>query len=190
VPEYRFTHQPPCHGFERHSKINQFGPLAFYYACLYSQKGDAWNGVLASRFFRQASLPAKALEVTELVVEGHIEPKCCAAAWTTRGGAYADLVQIDKAEQCAKTALRIGSTETFHPHNLLGRIYLMKCDVVASARHFERARDLGASDESIEIAIRREMRFFGPLTQDLIKQCLLQLDADQYTWVLRRMKEA
>lgn len=130
-------------------------PATYHEMCFKKEIGcdDQWHEVLASSYWRKAGQPDKALKITDGVryPDGR---KRTSAVLTTRGAAFADKDKLEEAERCAREAIE-WHRGSWHPYNLLGRIYFMKGQDEEGIEYFRKALELGAPSQEIEMTAKR-----------------------------------
>jgi Flp pilus assembly protein TadD len=75
------------------------------------------------------------------------------ALLTTRGGAFRDLGDLDKAKNCAFSAIKLRD-KSQHPFNLLGAIFYQEGNPGDGNKYFNEAEKRGASRGTIDRQIR------------------------------------
>ncbi|GEM_PF-1742982 len=110
-----------------------------------AKHGARWPAATVGAYWRTCGYPDRNLMVTAAVEQSAARVASESAVWTTRGAAYADLEQMGDAERCAANAIEC-RRESFHPHNLLGRIHRYLGDDEQADRDFVEAKRLGASE--------------------------------------------
>lgn len=118
-----------------------FSTLAMYNELLYQATRQTTYAIQASKFWRKADNPVKAIEITENVVDR--EPPSMAALLTTRGGAFRDLKHLNEAKKCAQQAIEL-APENYFAYNLLAAIYHDAGRVAEAENYFKKAQELGA----------------------------------------------
>ncbi|HBK21982.1 MAG TPA: hypothetical protein DDZ60_05600, partial [Planktothrix sp. UBA10369] len=89
---------------------------ATFYEQEYQQTGNQWKLPNASSHWRKAKKPQRALKLTENINFNAIkENKLKSALLTTRGGAFRDIDQLDKAETSARKAIEY-QPNSHHPY--------------------------------------------------------------------------
>lgn len=152
----------------------------------YKKYGDAWYKASASACWRDRDNPKRdpqrALKSTEGVKSD--DPKCMAAIFTTRGAAYADLGELAEAERCAREAIEY--SDSYHPYNLLGRIYCKMDLHEQGAEYFEEARKRNAPAKEQKDFIKstfQELDEEGKKeTRAEVARWLLEKDPKRYAW--------
>lgn len=128
------------------------------------RKKQRWGLATIGAFWRDAGMPERTIEVTADVMR--LESS---AIWTNRGGAFADLEKMQEAEGCARNAIACERKkrqdcalegeepppESYHPYNLLGRIYSFLERPSDSEAAFAKARQLGAPEAQMLSAEKR-----------------------------------
>lgn len=154
----------------------------YYYQCSKATAG-AWNLAKASKYYRRAGKPDKAVEITEGFSERtFIDFVADGAVYTTRGAAFRDLFKFPEAENCASEAVKLNPNSP-HPHLLLGAIYYQCGDLERGDKHFEQAASLDANRESQEYEIRRVLQASDAGARNNIIEHLLRKDFEKYAWV-------
>ena len=109
----------------RHGKIAtaSYRLEAIFYEKEYQRTGNRWNLASASSNWRKANQPKNALQITEDIDWHKIkEFDLKSALWVTRGAAFRDLDQLDKAEHCAAEGMEC-QPENYQPYTLRGAIH-------------------------------------------------------------------
>ncbi len=164
---------------EEHS-INNV--LATYHYRCYRIEHDPWELIKACRYLRKSDLPEKCIEVSgQLILNGSSEPRVLAAAHTTRGGAYRDLGDFEKAIASAHQAVDL-SPNSFHPYNLLGAIHYEQGNPAEGDNYFKKASELGAHPKAQEAEIRTVLNNSAIDTRRVIADYLLLKDPVKYDW--------
>jgi hypothetical protein len=173
----------------RHGKIAiaHYRLEAKFYEQEYQQTGNKWNLPSASSNWRKANEPENALKVIERVNLNKIqESDLKSALWVTRGAAFRDLDQLDKAENCATQAMEC-QPDSHQPYTLMGAICYDRREYADGDHWFEMAAERGADDADDEI--ERIVR----MTKDKNKrrevaEYLLSKDPDRYAWANSYLK--
>jgi len=164
---------------EEHSMNNI---LATYHYRRYRTDNDPWELMKACRHLRKSGLPEKCIEVSgQLIQNGPSEPRVLAAAHTTRGGAYRDLGDLEKAMTSANQAVSL-SPNSFHPYNLLGALHYEKGDPAEGDKYFEKAVQLGAQPKSQDAEILAALNNSAIDIKKVIADYLLRKDPVKYAW--------
>lgn len=178
-----------------HNKIDEL--LAKYLYSLNLKFGHStddaiWNLSRASKFFRRAGLPEKAIKITDDFSDRIItntdtlirNPSASGAVYTSRGGAFRDMHNFGKAKECAREAIRV-SPNSFYPYSLLGGISYDEGMPEDAERYFQKAVELGAKqddqDREIRGVLKNEATDFK--TRKTIIEYLLNKDPKKYDWV-------
>ncbi|AFY42764.1 lipopolysaccharide assembly protein LapB [Nostoc sp. PCC 7107] len=150
--------------------------------------GNNWNIPNASSYWRKANEPEQALRVTDLDLNKVKENKLKSAILVTRGGAFRDMNNLDKAEKCAKKAIDFHS-DSYQPYTLLGAIYFSCGDRDKSNYYFEEAIKRGAKPEDIDDEIKRVFRNTKNEEQrHEAATYLLKKDLRRYAWAKSYLK--
>lgn len=156
--------------------------LATYHYRRYRIDNDPWELVKACRHLRKSGLPEKCIEVSgQFLQSGATESRVLAAAHTTRGGAYRDLGDLEKAMTSANQAVGL-SSNSFHPYNLLGAVHYEQGNPAEGDRNFEKAVKLGAHPKTQDAEIRTALKNSAIETKRVIADYLLRKDPAKYAW--------
>lgn len=155
--------------------------LAIIFKEKYTRNNEEWDLIKASKYFRMAGYPQKALDITENFISEDKQIK--SAYWTTRGGAYRDLLKYDLARKCANKAILINPT-SYYPYNLIGAIEFSEKNFASSMKNFKRAAMLGAKTIGLsKEEIIETMETLSDLQKNYIKSQLLEINYSKYKWV-------
>jgi tetratricopeptide (TPR) repeat protein len=154
----------------------------------YDRLRDPWALIKASRYWRRAREPKKALEVTDRLLEGRLAPGPNSAALTTRGGALRDLGDLDAAERCARGAVDHGP-DKHYPYNLLGAIYWQRGEAEEGDGWFALAAGRGATAQDQEREKMRALEEAGPQQKRAVAEYLLGKDQIKYGWAKRYLQD-
>lgn len=162
---------------------------AQFYEVDYQKTGNKWNLPNISSHWRKANQPKTALQATENIDLDKIkEDKLKSAILTTRGGAFRDISQLDKAEKCARQAIKF-QPSSHHPYTLMGAICFDRYDRYEGERWFEEAIKRGASPESIDSEIKKSIaRMKDKYKRDQMIRDLLDKDWIRYSWVQQYLR--
>lgn len=109
---------------KRLKQLKQFTLLAHYFHDRFKMTNNPWDAVSACSNWRKATprRPDLTLELSSVVLDGPWgrDSQLISAAWTTKGGAFRDMRDMNHARRCANRALELYESE--HPYNLLGAI--------------------------------------------------------------------
>jgi hypothetical protein len=152
----------------------------------YKKYCDPWYAAEASACWRKKSKPKQALKSTEGVKSAY--PGRMAAILTTRGAAFADLEKLPEAEDCAREAIEY-QPESYHPYNLLGRIYCKKGLPEQGAEYFNEAKKRGAPAKEQEEFIKGTFQEVDEGTRAEVARWLLKKDPKRYAWAKRYLDE-
>ncbi|NEQ70241.1 MAG: hypothetical protein F6K21_33070 [Symploca sp. SIO2D2] len=173
----------------RHGKIAiaYYRLEAIFYEKEYRRTGNRWNLPSASSNWRKASEPDKALKVTENVNWKKIkESDLSSALLVTRGAAFRDLAQLDKAENCAAQAVEC-QPNNHQPYTLMGAIYYDQGKYSEGDDWFEMAGERGADDTDDEIERIVKMTKDKEKRRE-VAQYLLNKDPNRYGWANSYLK--
>lgn len=173
----------------RHGKIAiaYYRLEAIFYENEYQRTGNKWNLPSASSNWRKADEPEKALKVTESVNWNRVQdPDLKSALWVTRGAAFRDLTQLNKAERCAVQAMEC-QPQSHQPYTLMGAICYDQCEYAEGDRWFEMAAERGADDMDDEIERIVRMTKDKDKRIDVAKY-LLSKDSKRYAWAKSYLK--
>ncbi len=128
---------------------------ATFYEREYKRTGNKWNLPSASSHWRSAQKPEHALTLTDNLDFDKIkENKLKSALLTTRGGAFRDMGELGKAEQCARQAMKY-QPNSHHPYTLMGAICYDRSDFSEGDNWFKEAIKRGASPRDVDAEIKR-----------------------------------
>jgi len=161
-------------------KGRQYGPLASHCEHRFAVNKLPWDAINGCSFWRKSNPPQpyRGLHLVDRITS--LSETGIAAAWTTRGGAMKDLNDLDGAERSGLRAIEL--EETYHPHNLLGSVYIRKNDPDAGARHYLIASNLGAPDRELATEVEYEMHRADPTTRKRVAEYFLSIDSQKYSW--------
>ncbi|WP_041229871.1 hypothetical protein [Rippkaea orientalis] len=156
---------------------------AQFYEANYKETGNKWNIPNISSHWRKADEPKKALQSTDNVALDKIkENKLKSAILTTRGGAFRDISDLDKAEECAMKAIAF-QPSSHHPYTLMGAICYDRYQHYEGEQWFAKAIARGASPESIDEEIKKSIaRMEDKVKRDQLIKKLLEKDPKRYSW--------
>jgi hypothetical protein len=159
---------------------------AEFYEKEYKDSNNKWFLPNISSHWRKAEQPEKALKSTNIDIEkiGN-DNKLKSAILTSRGGAFRDIQDLNNAEQCARSAMKL-QPSSYHPYTLMGAICYDRYDSREGDKWFEEARKIGAPLESIDAEIKQAIhRMTDKNKRDKIIQSLLNRDPLRYDWANR-----
>ncbi|MDD4238043.1 MAG: hypothetical protein PHT62_05755 [Desulfotomaculaceae bacterium] len=160
-------------------RMESYNVLALYYESRYRMTGNVLDAVMASKFWRRAKLPEKALKMTEGLRPTNNDE--ISKIYTTRGGAYRDLKRLTEAEACAHNAIKY-RPGSYYPYNLLGAIYYQKNMCSEGDKYFAKAIELGSGYTQTDNNIRNAIKNAEYDNQEQIAQYLLNKDPIRYKW--------
>ncbi|MEI8339853.1 MAG: hypothetical protein WCF94_04310 [bacterium] len=172
---------------EAYSKL-----LGIHYNSLYYKLGEQkptkpeniWNLAKACKYFRLAEDPNTTIEISNVFCRTtHTgNPEAEAAVLTSRGGAFKDKNELDKAEQCAIEANFI-APDSFYPYNLLGSIYYLKHNYPKGDEYFKKAIQLGSTKDIQDNEIKLIIKKTDKDNRKKIINYLLNKDPLKYKWL-------
>jgi hypothetical protein len=156
---------------------------AEFYEAEYKENKNLWNLPNISSHWRKADQSQKALESTSNINFDTInDKKLKSAILTTRGGAFRDLSQLNRAEKCAKQAIKF-QPSSHHPYTLMGAIYFDRGNSYEGHKWFEEAEKRGATPASIDAEIKKSIsKIKDKNKRNKIIQDLLKRDKHRYRW--------
>lgn len=140
---------------------------------------DAWFLSKASKYYRKANKPEKALEITEKMPIDN--KQALAAVLTSRGGVFKDLERLEDAKECAEKAIRI--FPTYHPYLLLGAVNIEQKKYDEAFNAFDKATELGAAEKLSNLEIQRVITIKTYNEKINIIKYLIKRDPVKYKWV-------
>ncbi|WP_199301078.1 hypothetical protein [Trichocoleus sp. FACHB-90] len=169
----------------RHGKIAKAHSRleALFYEQEFKRTGNKWNLPNASSHWRKADEPQAALQVTNNLDFGTIkENKLKSALLTTRGGAFRDIDNLDKAEDCARKAIEY-QPGSHHPYTLMGAICYERDQYSEGDYWFNEAIKRGAEPGDIDDEIKHVVK--NTKNDDKrreVVEYLLKKDPVRYAW--------
>lgn len=161
---------------------NLHNVIATFYYRRFRSGRDPWDLVKASSELRRANLSQKAIDITgDIASLSNDDQRALGALWTTRGGAFRDLKQMEEARKCGGNAIS-AAPKSFHAHNLMGAILYEEGEVVKGQEHFDQALKLGASDRSQEHEIKTAIKRAPAETKQVIVDFLIARDPVRFRW--------
>jgi tetratricopeptide (TPR) repeat protein len=151
----------------------------------YERAKDPWDLISAASIYRKIKKPEKALELTNDCIPN--DKKSKAAVCTTRGAAYKDLEDLEKARVLAEKAIEY-QPDSFYPYNLLGGIYYKLGKPEEGDQYFVKAIELGSTSKAQENEIRNLLE---TESQEFIQRTvtyLLSKDPKKYRWATYYLK--
>lgn len=167
----------------------EFRVLAKAFERLFESRRDPWLAVKACRRWRKCGRADRTLELSGLVLDGdwpHRDDRTrlCAAAKTTRGGAYKDQGEFNQAITLAKEAMKLRKLD-HQPHNLLGGVYLRLRDLGRFEYHFGEAcrldRKCTNPKKKVELEIL-ETKAYDADGASRFARWLVDQDENKYGW--------
>lgn len=159
------------------------GPIAAHHELMFQLEGDPWSISRASRQWRVARVPLRAIESVSLVNEPvwASDRKLAAALLTTKGGALRDLKLLDEAETCAKEAVRL-QPHTHYAFNLLGGISYDRGTFTEGDQYFQEASRRGATPRDEERTLRGAIKRASIVDRRAIALHLIARDPERFAW--------
>jgi hypothetical protein len=163
---------------------------ATFYEQEYKRTGNQWNLPNASSHWRKADKPRQALKLTENLNFDKIkENKLKSALLTTRGGAFRDIDELDKAEKCARQAIEY-QPNSHHPYTLMGAICFERGQYSQGEYWFAEAIKRGASPRDQDAEIKRVVKNAKDENKRReVVQYLLKKDPQRYAWAKSYLKK-
>lgn len=163
---------------------------ATFYEQEYKRTGNQWNLPNASSHWRKADKPKQALKLTENLNFDKIkENKLKSAVLTTRGGAFRDIGELDKAEECALKAIEY-QPNSHHPYTLMGAICYERREYQKGDYWFEEAIKRGASPRDQDAEIKRVVKNAKDENKRReVVDYLLKKDPSRYAWAKSYLKK-
>lgn len=159
---------------------NQFGPLAIFFENEFNKdQSNVWPLIQACSAWRNAKLPKHALEISSKVTTD--DRKAMAALLTTRGGAFRDLLDVEKAKKCGEIAIDL-NPDSYYAHNLLGAIMIQTGDPEQAEEFFTTAIELGSTPRFIDQQIKQSIDLASKDEQAIVAAYLLKKDPERYKW--------
>ena len=164
---------------------------AKFYEQEYQRTGNKWNLPNASSHWRKAYQPKQALKLTENLNFDKIkENKLKSALLTTRGGAFRDIHELNKAEKCALKAIEY-QPSSHHPYTLMGAICYERHEYVKGDSWFEKAIKRGASPRDQDAEIKRVVKNAKDENKRReVVNYLLKKDPQRYAWAKSYLKKS
>jgi hypothetical protein len=163
---------------------------ATFYEQEYKRTGNKWNLPNASSHWRKADRPKQALKLTENLNFDKIkENKLKSAILTTRGGAFRDIEDLDKAEKCARQAIEY-QPNSHHPYTLMGAICFERGEYSEGEYWFAEAIKRGASPRDQDAEIKRVVKNAKDENKRReVVEYLLKKDPQRYAWAKSYLKK-
>ncbi|MEP0831950.1 hypothetical protein NDI48_12110 [Microcoleus sp. AS-A8] len=163
---------------------------AKFYEQEYQRTGNQWNLPNASSHWRKAGKPKQSLKLTENLNFDKIkENKLKSALLTTRGGAFRDIEELDKAEKCALKAIEY-QPNSHHPYTLMGAICYERGKYTKGDYWFGEAIKRGASPSDQDAEIKRVVKNAKDENKrSEVVEYLLKKDPQRYSWAKTYQKK-
>lgn len=163
---------------------------AIFYEQEFQRTKNQWNLPSASSNWRKAGESKTALKLTDNLDWDRIkDKKLKSALLTTRGGAYRDIQQLNKAEKCAKGAIEY-QPDSHHPYTLMGAICYERGQYLEGDSWFNEAIKRGANPRDMDSEIKRVVRNAKNENQRReVVEYLLKKDPSRYAWAKAYLKK-
>ncbi len=150
----------------------------------YKINGNIWLLVKACSFLRIEKMPEMAIKIsTNASNLNKIKDKrALSALWTSRGGAFRDISELDSARESAETAIQF-SPGSYHPYNLMGAICYQQGLPADGDKYFSEAIRLGSISRNQDKEIRTSFEKATLEAKKVVAQHLIAKDASRYSWV-------
>lgn len=157
--------------------------LAFYFQECFRRSKEPWDLIKASGFWRDADQPNRSITLTSFLLEKRLAQNTReeSAIFTTRGGAFRDLSNLDEAEKCAENGAKL-NPESFQPYNLLGAICFERGEGERGEKYFVMAAERGAQPRTQASQMQSALNSAGPAEKVAVAQYLLSKDPQRYKW--------
>lgn len=181
--------------FYRFQKVRQRFHMneAISYHESFDKEKDPWQAINASSHYRKAKKSQKALDLlSKIDISRHRHKRLKSAFNTTKGGCMRDLEQFAEAIKLAEEAHSF-DPNSFHPCTLLGALNYDVGNYILGDKWFKEAVVRGAKVDEVDQEIRSIFIRSNKVEQEKLKQHLLNIDPDRYSWVqdfkLRKKKQ-
>ena len=161
---------------------------AAFYLNEYKIKKSHWDAINASSQLRKAKASKEAetfLEKTEIKLDKN--KRLLAAYFTTLGGVKRDLGKRDVAIECGEKAHETNKQD-YRPCTLLGAIYMEQHNYTLGHDWYEKARDRGAPENSINSELKSILMKLDKAQRNEMISSLVNRDAYQYSWLKKLIK--
>ncbi|MEQ9355059.1 hypothetical protein [Coleofasciculus chthonoplastes] len=164
---------------------------ATFYEQEYQRTSNKWNLPNASSHWRKADQPKQALKLTENLNFDKIkENKLKSALLTTRGGAFRDIHELNKAEKCALKAIEY-QPSSHHPYTLMGAICFERGQYSKGEEWFDKAIKRGASPRDQDAEMKRVVKNAKDENKRReVVNYLLTKDPQRYAWAKFYLKKS
>jgi tetratricopeptide (TPR) repeat protein len=118
------------------------------------------------------------------------ENKLKSALLTSRGGAFRDIEELDKAEKCALKAIEY-QPNSHHPYTLMGAICYERSEYLKGDYWFAEAIKRGASPREQDAEIKRVVKNAKDENKRReVVEYLLKKDPQRYAWAKSYLKKS
>ncbi|MEG5057550.1 hypothetical protein QUB60_04350 [Microcoleus sp. A2-C5] len=163
---------------------------AIFYEQEFQRTKNEWNLPSASSHWRKADEAQTALKLTDDLDWDRVkDKKLKSALLTTRGGAYRDIQQLNKAENCARGAIEY-QPDSHHPYTLMGAICYERGQYLEGDSWFNEAIKRGANPRDMDSEIKRVVRNAkNENKRREVVEFLLKKDPSRYAWAKAYLKK-
>jgi len=163
---------------------------AIFYEQEFQRTKNEWNLPSASSHWRKADESQTALKLTDNLDWDRVkDKKLKSALLTTRGGAYRDIQQLNKAEKCAKGAIEY-QPDSHHPYTLMGAICYERGQYLEGDSWFNEAIKRGANPRDMDSEIKRVVKNAkNENKRREVVEFLLKKDPSRYAWAKAYLKK-
>jgi hypothetical protein len=163
---------------------------AIFYEQEFQRTKNQWNLPSASSHWRKADESQTALKLTDNLDWDRVkDKKLKSALLTTRGGAYRDIQQLNKAEKCAKGAIEY-QPDSHHPYTLMGAICYERGQYSDGDYWFNEAIKRGANPRDMDSEIKRVVRNAkNENKRREVVEYLMKKDPSRYAWAKAYLKK-
>ena len=149
-------------------------------------KHDEWYLTRASRCWRDAGRPDKAIACLE-AVSGGTDERLVAAIHTTRAGAFKDLLNLPAAELEGRKALSINRDDRY-ANNVMGAIAYLRHEYELGDSYFQTAEGSGQSGAQTRMELRHILESMNWSDKQAFGKHLLGVDPKKNAWVAKAIR--
>ena len=163
---------------------------ADFHAGEFKKSKDPWSAVNASSHYRKCNESNTADSILNTISIFDIKnPKLKSALCTTHGGVKRDLMKYDEALRLGDQA-HLLTPKDFRPCTLLGAVNIEIGNFELGQSWFRKAVERGYSEDSMDRELKNIFfRCSDKSKQDALRNNLLRLDPDRYSWAKKRLKK-
>jgi len=159
-----------------------YNVIATNYYRVFKKNNDPWMFVKTCKFLRKCDKQKTVIELTEKLLGKHkYGNRLTAAILTTRGGAFRDISDLAKAEECARRSIQL-DPHRLYAYNLLAAIYYELGVPQEGDKFFDKALQLGAKSKDQDRQIKTILDNVNLERGREIAQYLLKKDSKKYHW--------